>query len=556
MSEADARGTFRYVWRLIRPDRKDIGLVVLFSIAAGVLALAVPIGAQMLFNYVAFGALMQPLVVLGVTLFIVLAFAATMRAINSYVIELIQRRLFIRLTRDLGERLPRVRADLFNRSDGPELVNRFFDILTVQKVTGTLLLDGVGALLQAVIGLTIVAFYHPFLLVFSAVLLFLAFVIVFGLARSAIRTAIAESTSKYATEATLELIAARPHAFKQADGYGFAAHLADQRASDYLTKRRAHFRIAFRQIVGALALQAVAATALISIGGFLVIRERLTLGQLVAAELIVALALASLTKLVIKLTDVYDMFAAAYKVSTLTDLPLEREGGEEHVGGPGGATLSFRAVTYAYESGHVPLRGLSFDIEAGGCAAVVGDLGSGKSTVVDLVFASRSPAEGRVELDGVDVRELSLRSLRRHVAIVRDVEIIEGSIEDNVRMGRDGVTLADCREALADVGLLDIARSLPDGLATHLGPGGAPLSGGQAERLMFARAIAGRPRLLVVEDVLDRMDERSRRELIDVLVGRLEQCSLLIVSRQQWASTIASRVVRLGHADDATEVRP
>jgi len=178
----------RQLAALIRPDSRDLWTVVAFSIAVGVLALAVPIAAQMLFNYVAFGGLLQPLVVLGITLFLVLSLAAGMRMVISFVVEMLQRRIFVRTVSDLGDRLPRVRADAFDRTSGPEMVNRFFDVLTIQKVGAVLLLDGIAAFLQTTIGLIIVAFYHPFLLGFSGILLAAGFFVVFVLGRSATRT--------------------------------------------------------------------------------------------------------------------------------------------------------------------------------------------------------------------------------------------------------------------------------------------------------------------------------------------------------------------------------
>jgi ABC-type bacteriocin/lantibiotic exporter with double-glycine peptidase domain len=129
---------------LIRPEGTDIRVVVAFAVGVGVLSLATPLAVEALVSTVAMNLLMQQLVILSLVLFVCLALAAAMRALQTLVVEAIQQRLFVRVTSDLAYRLPRVRADAFDREYGPELVNRFFDVLTVQKVGALLLLDGIA----------------------------------------------------------------------------------------------------------------------------------------------------------------------------------------------------------------------------------------------------------------------------------------------------------------------------------------------------------------------------------------------------------------------------
>lgn len=530
---------------LIRPDARDIGVVVAFSVVVGVLSLAVPLAAQLLFNYVAFGSLVQPLVVIGVTLFAALAFAAMIRAMIIYVIELLQRRLFVRVVSELGDRLPRARADAFDGLHGPELVNRFFDVLTVQKAGGMLLLDGVAAFLQTVIGLTIVAFYHPTLLAFSITLVILGAAVLLGLSGPAVKTAIAESNAKYKVAATLEEIVGGLNTFKQVDLHGVAFRRADAAATEYVTARRRHFGYFFRQLLGALWLQVVAATALLTIGGYLVILGQLTLGQLVASELIVALALASFTKIAIKLGDIYDMFAAVYKLTTLLELPVERSDGAPLVRATGGAALAFRGVSFGFDPMNDVLREVDFGVGPGERAAIIGAHGSGKSTLAALMLSTRMPTRGRLELDGVDFREMRLDAIREQVVVVKSLEFIDGSIEDNVILGRSAISHEDCRTALEAVGLIDEIRDLPAGLTQRLTALGSPLSSGQKQRLMIARALAGRPRVLVIDDLLDDMDSDARRRVMRTLTDPALSCTVLVLSHHEWAAPHMDRVFRL-----------
>jgi len=536
---------FRRLLMLLSPERRDIAIVIAFAIGVGVLTLATPVAVQSLVNIVSFGGLTQPLLVLALLMLGFLLLAGTIRSFKAYVVEILQRRLFVRVVTDLGYRLPRVHVASFDRGHGPELVNRFFDVLTVQKVGASLLLDGVAVVLQTIIGLLILAFYHPFLLAFDVVLIAGIAFVLFVMGRGAVRTAIVESKAKYAVAASLEEIARNPLSFKQVGGPELARQRADALASEYVEARRLHYRVVFRQIVSSLTLQALAATALLSIGGWLVINGQLTLGQLVAAELIVSIVLASFAKLGQKLESFYDLLAAVDKLGQLLDLPLERQTGERVDHTSPGAELKLIDLSFAYGGARSALNEVNLAVQPGDRVQIVGRHGSGKSTLADLLFGLRTPNGGRIEIDGVDVREISLESLRRQVAVVKDIEMIDGSIGENVGMGRTSVSPADIREALEAIGMLDEIRDLPDGVATMLSSTGAPLSSGQARRLMLARAIAGKPRLLVLDDFLDDLDVDARIKALQALASPDRRWTLVVMTRHDDPFEEARRIIRL-----------
>lgn len=533
---------------LLRPERADIWSVVLYSIGVGALTLAVPVAVQMLVNTVAFGSLLQPLFVLTILLFCGLSIAAALRALQTYVLEIIQRRIFVRVVSDLAHRLPRVRVNAFDRSHGPELVNRFFDVLTVQKVSAQLLLDGLAIVLQASIGMIVLAFYHPILLAFDVVLLALLVFIVFVLGRRAITTSIEESYAKYEIAGWLEEMARHPLAFKLGGGPQYALERAEILARNYIKARGRHFSILFRQTVGALTLQAVASTALLGIGGWLVIDGKLTLGQLVAAELIVTAVVASFAKLGKQLESFYDLMAAVEKLGHLLELPTERKGGLSRQAGDTPSGVLIDDITFAYDGASPAIQGLSMQIRPGERVGIVGPNGSGKSTLVELLFGMRVPNRGRIELDGVDLRDFRLDDLRQRVAIVQGFEMFDGSILDNIRLGREEITHDQVREALAAVDLLEEVLDMPDGLNTTLTTGGAPLSSGQARRLQIARAIVGRPQLLIIDESLEDIEVTPRRKVLSTLLDRQAPWTLIVVSHGEDVLARMDRIIKLGPA--------
>jgi ABC-type bacteriocin/lantibiotic exporter with double-glycine peptidase domain len=527
--------------------------VVVFAVAVAVLSLATPIAVETLVNTVAFGVLMWPVVVIAGVLMACLGLAAAIRAMQVYVVEMLQRRLFVRVVADYAHRLPRLKLEAFDHRYGPELGNRFFDVLNVQKALALLLLDGVALGVAVVVGMVVLAFYHPFLLGFDIVLLLMIAVLVFVLGWGGVRTCLHESHAKYDVAAWLEELLRCLRAFKFAGGQRLALEKADQLAGEYVTARRAHFRVVWRQTVSSLGLQVVASTALLGLGGYLVITRQLTLGQLVAAELIVTLVVASVAKLGKYAETYYDLMAGAEKLGLLTDLPLERQDGEPLE--PNERGMAVRARHFLAVHHRTLPAPADWHVAPNERVAVVGPPGSGKTTLFEVVCGLRDPVRGVVEVDGIDLRGLSLEYLREQVALVEGADIFLGTVSENVRVGRSELTPGQVRDALQAVGLLTAVHDLPDGLDTQLTPDGSPLSAGQALRLTIARAVVGRPRLLILDGVLDGIDHRECPDLLPRLFDRSAPWTLLVTSTDPAVVGRCDRIVSLT-AGEAAELVP
>jgi putative ABC transport system ATP-binding protein len=541
---------------LLQGERRTLWVAVIYSVVIALLALVVPIAVQSLVNTIAFGSVLQPLVVLTLFVFVALGFSTVMNALRAGVVEVIQRSIFARVATDVTWRLLRVRINAFDRYHGPELVNRFFDTVTIQKSAALLLIDGLSILMQTVIGMLLLALYHPWLLAFDVLLVVAMAVIIFVLGRGALATSISESKVKYALVAWLEQLAANLVTFKSAGGAEYAMERSHRLLEEYLSYRARHFRILIRQIVGSFALQAIASSALLGIGGWLVISRQLTLGQLVASELIVAAMLSAFTKFGKQLEVFYDLCAAIDKLGVLVDLPLERPGGVVEAPPRGPMALTLRDLRVHYEdSQRAALAVRSWDIPAGARVGVTGPNGAGKSTLADVLFGLREQATGSLRVDGIDLRSLPLRSLRRDVALVRAVELFPGTVLENLRLGREDLSYTDITRALEDVGLLEELLAMPDGLDTELHPHGRPLSFRQACRLMIARAIAGRPRLIIIDGALDQIDRREDdQRLTSVLFDPDAPWTLVCITDRPELLAQCTRVVLLkdGEVRDAS----
>ncbi|MEQ1902697.1 MAG: ABC transporter ATP-binding protein [Pirellulaceae bacterium] len=531
------------LWRLVRLESSDVITVLIFSIVLSLLSLASPLAVEALVNTVAWGRYLQPIFVLSLILLTFLLFAAFLNSVVAYVVEILQRRIFVKLVDDLAFRVPRVNQTAWDGSYPPEMMNRFFDIITVQKAVSKLLVDGFSVVIQTLVGLAVLAFYHPWLLGFDIVLLVAMVSIIFLLGRGATYTAVNESKAKYAVANWLEEISRHPTAFKLNGGAELALHRADHLVLSYLGYRKSHFSIVIRQVIFSWVLYAFAATALLGLGGYLVVLGELTLGQLVAAELIVVLVVGAFTKIGKQLETFYDLLAAMDKLGTLLDLPLESHSKLRSVTKEP-PKIVFRNVSLTIDGVNV-LPEFSAEFPAGSTTALLGGLSSGKSIVVDLLAGIRSPDGGTWDWNDIDARELRLESLRESIGVARGHEVFASTLDENVHLGRNSVTGVDCKRALKTVKLLDETLALPKGMLTDLQTGGRPLTNSQVSRLMIARAIASRPLLLIIDGSLDGFSVPLVQELLTSIQQEF-RATIIITTVRKSLAELCDQIVDIG----------
>ncbi len=519
------------LWALLVSDKKDLVVLTVYTLMTGIVSLAVPLAAQALVNTIAAGIFLQPLIVLSLLVLTGLLFGSVLRMLKFCLVENLQQRIFARITLRLSERIPVIKASALNTEYMPELINRFFDVMTVQKSWAKLLLEGPAAVLQVLIGLVLMAFYSPFLLAFDVLIILFVFFAVSVLGIGGLRSSIKESALKYRVAEWLEDMGRCQTSLKTNGISQFLVRRSDALVLNYLRARKEHFSVLFRQAFGTYFFQAVASAGILAIGGWLVINRQLTLGQLVAAELVVLNVLSALEKLIRNCDTFYDLLTGLDKVGHISDLPIERDNGVE-LATPSGTGLSVECMKlhFTYSDREI-LSGLTFSLQSGERASLVGASGAGKTTLASLICGLQEANHGTVEVGGYDVRDLNLKSLRRQVGFVGDInEIFEGTIEENVGLGRPTVSHQDIRWALDAAQFSDDLINLSDGINTMLVSGGRNLSRGQVQRLLIARAIAERPRLLILDEAFTGIDEKTKLKIIDSLFSSENSWTVLDIS--------------------------
>ena len=500
---------------LLQMDLVDISTVALFAMVAGILSLATPLAVESLVNVVSWGIYIQPLLILAVILLTCLGISAALSILQTLVVEIIQRRQLVRIVSDLAHRFPRANQKYLEGKFPRELANRVFDIMTIQKATAILLLDGMSIVLTTLLGLLLLAFYHPFLLGFDIVLVICMTGITWVLGRGGISTAIKESKTKYRIVHWLQDVLDSPSVFRVNGGEALAIDRASRLATEYVEARKNQFRVVLRQIVFAVSLQVIASTALLGLGGWLVIQGQLTLGQLVASELVVTVVVGAFSKAGKSLEKYYDLMAGIDKVGQLLDIPVDPD--EEVTFDTDGAlaiTWDNLQVRDGREKFH--LKGQT--IEPRQFAVLKSS--TKISPLMEALVGLRMPDKGVVEVGGFDVNRLATGCQHgQAIGFASEPEIFHGSIADNVGLGRTCVGRGRIRELLQSLGLWEEINRLKNGLETVLESDGYPLSEVQRVKLMVARAAAGRPRVLVVDGLLDSLGESDRDLVLNFLTS-------------------------------------
>jgi putative ABC transport system ATP-binding protein len=528
---------------LLNLDRRDVWAVVLFAFVAGILALAAPLAVESLVNIVSWGTYFQPLVVLAAMLLISLGLAGVFRILQTVVVELIQRRQFVRIVSDLAHRFPRANRAFLQNVYPRELANRVFDIMTIQKATAVLLLDGVTIVLSSFLGMLLLAFYHPFLLGFDVLLLVAMVSITWILGRGGIRTAIEESLTKYKVAYWLQDVLATPTAFKTGGGEALAIHRANQLTSEYLSARQRQFRIVIRQITFAIMLQVIASTVLLGMGGWLVMQGQLTLGQLVASELVVTVVVGAFAKAGKSLEKFYDLMAGIEKVGHLLDIPVDPrvELGDLN---PGPAVVQWSQLSFHHSAGSSSIP--AAHIEPGRRVALVGDDIEGRSLLAQALAGLIEPTQGMAEIIGFDAAQAAAMGQGQVVAYagIRK-DIFHASLRDNVDLGRRGIGANQVRESLQNALLWRSVQELPEGIQSVLQSSGGPLTDQQCYQLILARAMAGMPKLLVIDGVLDLFHPDMRTELWQALAAPEAPWTLIVATNCEQIAAMCDRQISI-----------
>ncbi len=521
---------------LLKLDRKDISQVFFYAIFAGLVSLSLPLGIQAIINLIQSGRVSVSWIVLVFIVIAGVALVGILSLMQLRITENLQQKIFIRSSFEFGFRLPRIKTDALHNQYPPELANRFFDTLTIQKGASKLLIDFSSALLQIIFGIILLSLYHPFFIFFGFLLIILLYVIFRFSYNSGLSSSLKESKYKYKVVSWLQEIARNNFSFKKTSNFDFALTKNDRLVSEYLTYRERHFGIIKRQFTQLIVFKIIITAGLLLIGGYLVLNQKMNIGQFVAAEIIILLVINSVEKIVIGLETLYDVLTAVEKIGQITDLEIEETITKEVDYCYTNIQLAAENLSYKFpDASDYVLEKISLTIEQSEKIYLEGLNGSGKTTLIRILSGLLQPTSGSFYINDDTYRKIDLEQYRSQISTIIIGETpFEGTILENITFNNPLISQEDLKWAIDSVNLGDFIKSLPKGLDTKIYPEGKQLSSSNAQKVLLARSIINRPKILFYEDALDKMDNDAAKEVINFITSKENKWTLIVSSKNDY----------------------
>jgi len=534
-------------WRLLKPDAKEVRHIYVYSIFSGLISLSLPLGIQAIVNLIQVGQINTSWIVLVAFVVIGITVVGVLQIFQLRITESLQQKIFTRAAFEFSYRIPQIKMEALYKQYAPELVNRFFDIVSVQKGLSKILIDFSSAFFIVVFSLLLLSFYHPFFILFSLVLLLLIYVIFRYTADKGMETSLAESEYKYKVAHWLEELSRTANSFKLAGRTRLPLERTDKCVEKYLGAREDHFAVLVQQYYLLIVFKVFVATGLLAIGGILVMNQQMNIGQFIAAEIIVLIVIASVEKLILSIESIYDILTSLEKIGQVTDLELDRTTGVDIEVRPAdrGIEIELENVSFTYPDGNqVILDNISLNLGKGERLVVTGKSGAGKSTLLHVVSGLYGIQQGALSYNKLPIGNISLNSIREQIGDHITMErLFEGTVLENITLGREDATFENVKWAFENLGLTNFIKRMPQGYNTMLNTQGKGLSESMVSKLLLARCIATKPKLLLLENPFEHLEEWDGRNIIDFLTDRSHNWSMLTVSSNAYLAKKSDRII-------------
>lgn len=532
---------------LLKLDKRDILQVFYYAVFAGVVNLSLPLGIQAIINLIQGAQVSTSWIVLVILVTLGVAFVGVLQLMQIRIIENVQQKIFTRSAFEFAYRFPKIKMNQLLNFYPPELANRFFDTLNVQKGLSKILIDFPAALLQIILGLLLLSFYHPFFIIYGILLLLLIYIVFKFTAQRGLETSLDESKNKYKVAHWIQEVARSIVSFKLSGKTNLAMNKTDVLVSDYLGARESHFKILVIQYIQMIGFKVLVTLGLLLIGGILVLNQEMNIGQFVAAEIIILLVIGSVEKLILGLETLYDLLTSLEKLGQVVDKELEPQHGEKPFEDDESFLVELEDISYNVpgRNKHI-INGVSLKITPQCTILIQGGSGSGKSSLLRLVAGIIEPDQGDIFVNDVSLKSINLNYYRSHIGqSLTEESPFEGSILENITFGDRDISEKDVYWALEKTGLTKFVKEQPHGLKTMLYPEGRQIPYVISKKIVLARSIVRKPRLLILKDPLDQFDTEETREIMDFLSSKTKPWALVVISQNDDWKKHCTRIITM-----------
>ena len=503
---------------LVKKDKRDVYSIYLLSILAGIVSLSLPLGIQTIIGFVMAGSLSTSIVILIVLVLIGTFLSGFLQIKQLEFIEKIEQKIFVRYALEFGSKLPHLNIEKLDSHYLPELVNRFFDVPTLQKSLHKLLVDIPAALFQILLGTLLLSFYHPLFIAFGIVLLLIVIVVLKTTSAKGFETSIYTSDYKYNVVSWLEDIARSIKTFKFGRESMININRTDSISAKYIDARTKHFKILKIQFWSLVAFKLLITAAMLILGVVLLINQQINIGQFIAADIVIIAIMASIEKLIGNMDQVYEALTAVEKLNKVIGSELEKGGSLKLNSANQGLSVVFDAVSFSYPDTGLVFEQLNFGLNSGEWMLITGKSGSGKSTILRLLSGTFTDFKGKIFVDGLPIKNYDLHNLRSNMGMLfGQLDLFSGTLMQNITLDNPNIDLEKVKDMTCMVGLDEYVKDQEYGFDAMIDPMGKRLPAIVKNQILLCRALIMPSKLYILEDPFGCLKDKNTLAVIDYL---------------------------------------
>ena len=531
---------------VIRLEKREISSIYFYAILSGLIQLSLPLGIQAIINFaqVAAGRSQLPTSMwLLIALVLIGLFIAGVLQVNQMkVVEKIQQRLFSRYALEFTFKIPKLNLGSVQEYYLPELVNRFFDTVSLQKGLSKLLLDVPLAIIQILFGLILLSFYSSIFIIFGIILIVILYLVLYFTSQRGFDASIRESNFKYDIASWLQDVARSIISFKFHEKNNLHLIKTDNLVSGYLDARTEHFHVLKFQYWSLIVFKLLITASMLIVGGLLLVEQQLNIGQFIAAEIVIITVLSAVEKMILSLDNVFDLLTSIEKLGKVADKQIENSGQLLIENNGTGLSISSKDLSFSY-GGKKVLNDTTLEIKSNDKVCIVSDESVAKSTLINLLSGSLHEFEGKLAINNIPIANYSVDSLRKHIGLyVNNDEIFNASLWDNISMGRAGLQTDEMMLVLNQLGLMKFFTSLEKGFDTMLLTDGQGLGEQYIKKILLARAIVNKPSLLLLDNFDYAIHGEEKSRIYGVMMG-MHNTTTIAVSNDPMFYMQCNRIV-------------
>lgn len=534
-SEFSLNTALSRLFKLLHLERKAISAIYFYAVLSGVLTLSIPLGLQSIINFVLGGSFSTSLTILIIAVVAGVLLTGVLQVIQLKINERIQQDIFVQYSFEFAQRIPRLDMLALDGYYMPELLNRFFDTISLQKGLSKILLDLPIATIQIIFGIALLSFYNASFIIFGLLLLIVLVVIIRFTSRQGFESSMRESDQKYLVASWLQEMGRTMKSMKFARENNLHLRKADAHISGYIEWRTKHFKVLLTQYWAMIGFKVFITVSMLVVGAFLLISQELNVGQFVAVEIVILTVLGSIEKFIFSLDKVYDVLTSIEKLGKVIDKPMEQEGTLK-LASEKGLMVEVNKLNFTFQTnGKKVLHNVSMSVPSGSVVCIEGDEGSGKSTLLKLLTGAYTQFDGQILINQLPIGNYTHDSLRGNIGMFfSQQEIFEGTVWENITLGNSSYSVEEIVDLADRIGLKPYISSLRLGFDTVLEPLGGRLNRAATNRLLMLRAISGKPKLLLLENPLEGFTEESAKSLTDFLLNEMKDCTIIATTNNQY----------------------